>query len=109
VRNPAADAYRYRKDHPDQAPKSFDDLERWTESIGRIKNYPSERTRPRDQNGIESSAEDQNDQYAEYSPAVERRERIFKLRLGNEMRRSKLEQLRRRTITIAECNETLEH
>ena len=72
--------YRCRKNHPDQAPKSFDDLDSWIKFIGRIQNYPSERTRPGDLNETESSAEYQNGEYAEYSSAVERRERIFKLR-----------------------------
>jgi hypothetical protein len=52
--------------------------------------------------------EDGTGESAEYSPAVESRERIFKLRLANEVRRSSLEQLRQSTIAIAECEETLE-
>jgi hypothetical protein len=64
--------------------------------------------RGRDRNGTESSAEDQNGEYAEYSAAVERRERIIKLRLANKMRRSSLERLRRSTVTIAECEESMD-
>jgi hypothetical protein len=40
--------------------------------------------------------------------AVERRERVIKLRLANEAKRAVLEELRRRTITIAECVETMD-
>jgi hypothetical protein len=43
-----------------------------------------------------------------FSPAIERRERIIKLRLANEVRRSSLEQLRQSTITIAECVENMD-
>jgi hypothetical protein len=41
-------------------------------------------------------------------PSAERRERIIKLRLANEVRRSSLEKLRRGTIMIAECEATME-
>jgi hypothetical protein len=105
---PRRTLYRYRKDHPAQAPRSFDDLEGWIEFVGKVKNYRSERTRPRDRDGSESSAEDQNGEYGEYSAAVERRERIFKSRLGNEVRRSSLERLRRNTVTTAECEATMD-
>jgi hypothetical protein len=83
------------------------DLESWIEFVGKIKNYSPERTRPRDRNGSESSAGDQNE-HAEFSALAERRERILKLRLANEVRRSSLEQLRRRTIAIAECVESMD-
>ena len=105
---PLRTLFRYRRDHPEQAPKSFDDLEAWIEFIGKIRNYSAERTRPRDRNGTEPSAEDQNGEYAEFSPGAERRERVIKLRLGNEVRRTSLERLRRSTITIAECLETMD-
>jgi len=59
-------------------------------------------------NGTESSAKDGTGESAEYSPAAKRRERIIKLRLANEVRRSSLEQLRRNTITVAECVETVD-
>jgi len=101
---PTRTLYRYRRDFPDQVPKNFD-LESWIEFIGRNRNYSAERTRSRDRNGTESSAEEQN---GEFSPAIERRERIIKLRLGNEVRRSALEQLRQRTIAVAECVETVD-
>jgi len=80
-------------------------MESWRAFIGRIRNYPAERTRPGDQYGTESSAEDQN---GEYSAAVERRERIIKLRLGNEARRTSLEVLRQNSITFAECVKTID-
>ena len=91
---------RYRRDYANQAPKCFDDLEAWREFIGKTKNYSAERTRPRDRNGAGSVAEDGN---GEYSAAAERKERILKLRLGNEARRVALEQLRQETVTIDEC------
>lgn len=101
---PTRTLYRYRRDFPDQMPKNFH-LKSWVEFIGRNRNYSAERTRSRDRNGTESSAEDQN---GEYSAAVERRERIIKLRLGNEARRTSLEVLRQNTITVAEYEATLE-
>lgn len=104
---PTRTLFRYRRDFPDQVPKNFD-LESWIEFIGRNRNYSAERTRPRDRDESESSAEDQNGEHPEFSAGEERKQRILRLRLSNEMRRSKLEQLRRSTITIAECNETLE-
>ena len=105
---PRRTLYRYRKDHPEQAPKSFNDLEAWIEFIGKIRNYSAERTRPRDRNGTEPSAEDQNGEYTEFSPGAERRERVIKLRLGNEVRRTSLERLRRNTVTTAECEATMD-
>jgi hypothetical protein len=102
---PRRTLYRYRKDYPDQAPKSFDELDSWIEFIGRIRNYPADRTRPRDRNGNETSAEDHN---GEYSPALERKERILKLRLGNEVRRTSLEKLRESVVSVAECEATMD-
>ena len=102
---PTRTLYRYRRSHPGQAPKSFDDLEAWIEFIGKIRSYSSTRTRPLDQNGTEPSAEDQN---GEFSPGAERKERILRLRLGNQVRRTSLEQLRQNTVTVAECEATLE-
>jgi hypothetical protein len=43
-----------------------------------------------------------------YSSAAERKERILRLRLSNEMRRSKLERLTRNTVTIVECEAAME-
>jgi hypothetical protein len=102
---PLRTLFRYRRDHPEQAPKSFDDLEAWVEFVGKIKNYSAERTRPLDQNETESSAEDQN---GEYSAAVERRERILKLRLINAAKRAVLERRIRSTVTMVECEAAME-
>jgi hypothetical protein len=92
-----------------EVPKNFE-LESWREFIGKIRNYSAERTRPKDRNGngTEPSAEDQNDEHAEFSAVAERKERILRLRLSNEMRRTSLQQLCESTITIAECVETME-
>ena len=43
-----------------------------------------------------------------FSSAAERKERILRLRLSNEMRRSKLEVLRKNTVAVSECVEALE-
>jgi hypothetical protein len=99
---PTRTLYRYRRDFPDQVPKSFD-LKSWIEFLGAIKNYPAERTRPRDRNGSESSAEEQNGEHGEFTVLAERRERILRLRLSNEMHRTKLERLRESTVTVGEC------
>ena len=99
---PTRTLYRYRRDFPDQVPKSFD-LKSWIEFLGAIKNYPAERTRPRDRNGSESSAEEQNGKHGEFTVLAERRERILRLRLSNEMHRTKLERLRESTVTVGEC------
>jgi hypothetical protein len=104
---PTRTLYRYRRDFPDQVPKNFE-LESWREFIGKIKNYPAERTRPADQNGTEAPAEDQNDEYAEYSAGEERKQRILRLRLGNQVRRTSLERLNRNTVTMVECTQAME-
>jgi hypothetical protein len=104
---PPRTLYRYRRDFPDQVPKNFD-LETWVEFIGAIKNYSAERTRPLDQNRAEFSVEDQNDEHAEFSAGEERKQRILRLRLGNQVRHSSLERLGRNTVTTAECEEAME-
>jgi hypothetical protein len=43
-----------------------------------------------------------------YSLGAERKERILRLQLSNEMRRSKLEVLRKNTVAVSECVEALE-
>jgi len=43
-----------------------------------------------------------------FSPGAERKERILRLRLANEVRRSKLEVLRKNTVAVSECVEALE-
>ena len=49
-----------------------------------------------------------NSDAEKFSPAIERRERIIKLRLGNAVRRTSLEVLRQNTVTISECEEALQ-
>jgi len=61
-----------------------------------------------DQNGPESSAENQNGERAEFSAGEERKQRILRLGLSNEMRRSKLEVLSRNTVTMNECTQAIE-
>ncbi len=102
---PPRTLYRYRRDYPDLVPKDFE-LESWREFIGKIRNYSADRTRPRDRNGSEPSAEDQN---GEYSAGAERKERILKLRLGNQLRRSSLQLLRQSVITVGECEAIMNH
>src|SRR5258707_12948707 len=86
---PTRTLYRYRRDFPDQVPKNFE-LESWREFIGRNRNYSAERTRPRDRNGSEPSAEDKKGEHAEFSGGEERKKRNFRLRLCKQKRRSKL-------------------
>jgi hypothetical protein len=111
--------FTYRAADPGKAPAGFDAVDDWARFILERQIYEPGRTqapekreakerRAMSRNGTESSGEDQNGEYAEYSAAVERRERIIKLRLANEVRRTSLEQLSRSTITIAECVETME-
>jgi hypothetical protein len=90
------------RDYPDLVPKDFE-LESWREFIGKIRNYSADRTRPRDRNGSESSAEEQNGEHGEFTVLAERRERILRLRFSNEMHRTKLERLRESTVTVGEC------
>jgi len=106
---PTRTLYRYRRDYPDLAPKSFDELKSWIEFISKVRNYCAERTRPKDRNGngTESSAEDQNGEHAEFSAVAERKERILRLRFGNAVRRTSLQQLCQSTVTIAECEATM--
>jgi hypothetical protein len=99
---PPRTLYRWRRSFPNQVPKDFE-LESWREFIGKVRNYSAERTRPRDRNGSESSAEEQNGEHGEFTVLAERRERILRLRLSNEMHRTKLERLRESTVTVAEC------
>jgi len=50
---PRRTIYRYKKDNPAKAPRSFDDIEGWLEFVLAIKNYPSDRTTPSDQKEAE--------------------------------------------------------
>jgi hypothetical protein len=107
---PVRTLYGYRRSFPNQVPKNFE-LESWREFIGKIRNYCAERTRPKDRNGngTEPSAEDQNGEHAEFSAVAERKERILRLRLGNQVRRSKLQLLCASVITLSECELILDH
>jgi hypothetical protein len=106
---PVRTLYGYRRSFPNQVPKNFE-LESWREFIGKIRNYCAERTRPKDRNGngTEPSAEDQNGEYAEFSAGEERKQRILRLRLGNQVRRTSLERLNRNTVTMVECTQAME-
>jgi hypothetical protein len=106
--------FAYRKSDPREVP-DFGAVDDWVAFILKRQVYEPGRTQSPEQreakerramsrDETESSAEDQN---GEYSPAVERRERIIKLRLGNEARRTSLEVLRQNTITVSECEATM--
>jgi hypothetical protein len=105
---PRRTLFRYRKDHPERAPRSFDDIEGWLEFVLAIKNYPADRTRPRDRNGTEPVPSSAKNGDSEYSARAERKERIIRLRLGNDCRRTSLERLRRNTVTTIQCIEAME-
>jgi hypothetical protein len=103
--------FTYQKIDPGEAPAGFDSVDDWARFILERQVYEAGRTqapekreakerRAMNRNGTQSSAEDQN---GEYSAAVERRERIIKLRLGNEARRRSLQLLRESVITVGEC------
>ena len=106
---PARTLYRWRRSFPNQVPKNFD-LESWREFIGKVRNYSADRTRTKDRNGngTEASAEDKNGEHAEFSALAERRERILKLRLINAARRAVLERRIRSTVTLDECTQAME-
>jgi len=48
-----------------------------------------------------------NGEHAEFSAGEERKQRIVRLGLSNEMRRSKLEVLRQNTVTVGECEKAM--
>jgi len=104
---PRRTIYRYKKDNPAKAPRSFDDIEGWLEFVLAIKNYPSDRTTPSDQKEAEpvvpSSAKNGD---GEYTALEERKQRIIRLRLGNDCRRAELAVLRRESIPVSECLES---
>jgi hypothetical protein len=107
---PRRTLFRYRKHHAELAPRSFDDIEGWLEFVLTVKNYDSDRTTPRDQNGTEpvvpSSANSAKNGDGEYTALEERKQRIIRLRLGNDCRRAELAVLRRESIPISECLES---
>ena len=50
---PRRTLFRYRKDHGERAPRSFDDIAGWLEFVLAIKSYPSDRTTRSDQKEAE--------------------------------------------------------
>ena len=104
---PRRTLFRYRKDHGERAPRSFDDIAGWLEFVLAIKSYPSDRTTPSDQKEAEqvvpSSAKNGD---GEYTALEERKQRIIRLRLGNDCRRAELAVLRRESIPVTECLES---
>jgi hypothetical protein len=104
---PRRTLFRYRKDHPEKAPRSFDEIDAWLEFVLAIKNYPSDRTTPSDQKeadpAVPSSAKNGD---TEFTALEERKQRIIRLRLGNDCRRAELAVLRRESIPITECLES---
>jgi hypothetical protein len=108
--------FAYQKIDPREAPAEFDAVDDWARFILERQVYEAGRTdspekseakerRAMSRNGSGPSAEDQN---GEYSAGAERKERILRLRLSNEMRRSKLEVLCQNTVAVSECVEALE-
>jgi hypothetical protein len=114
--------FTYRAADPGKPPEGFDAVDDWARFILERRIYEPGRTQaPEKREAKERTAMNRHrrrqvsrslphgdSDAEEYSAAVERRERIIKLRLANEVRRSSLEQLRQSTITIAECVETLD-
>jgi hypothetical protein len=107
---PRRTIYRYKKDNPAKAPRSFDDIEGWLEFVLAIKSYPSDRTTPSDQKEAEpvvpSSADGAKNGDTEFTALEERKQRIIRLRLGNDCRRAELAVLRRESIPVTECLES---
>jgi len=111
--------FTYRAADPGKAPAEFDAVGDWARFILERQIYEPGRTqapekreakerRAMSRNGSEPSADDQNGEHAEFSAGEERKQRILRLRLSNEMRRSKLEVLRQNTVAVSECVEALE-
>ena len=107
---PRRTLFRYRKDHGERVPRSFDDIAGWLEFVLAIKSYPSDRTTPSDQKEAEpvvpSSANSAKNGDTEFTALAERKERIIRLRLGNDCRRAELAVLRRESIPVSECLES---
>jgi hypothetical protein len=103
---PRRTLFRYRKDHAERAPRSFDDIEGWLEFVLAIKNYPSDRTTPSDQKEADPVPSSAKNGDTEFSAPAERKERIIRLRLGNDCRRAELAVLRRESIPVTECLES---
>jgi phage terminase Nu1 subunit (DNA packaging protein) len=115
--------FTYRAADPGEAPAGFNDVSAWESFIRERQVYEPGRTqstekrreakerRPMSRNGRQQARRNlgNGDSDAEkYSLSAERKERILRLRLSNEMRRSKLEVLRQNTVAVSECVEALE-
>lgn len=102
--------FKYRKLYPG-SPASFEDVEEWRLFVEKHKNYASDRTKPRHLKEKPVSKPAEGDEAT--APGVgfdaedERRERIIKLRLHNEIERENLRLLRRETLTVKETQDTL--
>lgn len=94
--------FRYRKEYPDRAPKTFDSLEEWTAFAAEMKIYDSDQTKPKI-DPAESEAKD----VPAYDAQAERKERIIKLRLINESKQLELKLSRRELVPLQEAIETL--
>jgi hypothetical protein len=113
--------FAYQKVDPREAPE-FDAVDDWARFILEHQVYEAGRTdspemsetkerRAKSRNGQQQARRNlgNGDSDAEkYSSAAERKERILRLRLSNEMRRSKLERLTRNTVTMVECEAAME-
>jgi hypothetical protein len=114
--------FTYRATDPGEAPAGFNDVSAWESFIRERQVYEPGRTQsPEQREAKERRAMSRNgrqqakrnlangDSDAEkFSLGAERKERILRLQLSNQMRRSKLEVLRKNTVAVAECVEALE-
>ena len=110
--------FTYRTADPGNAPAEFAAVDDWARFIlerqvyepGRTQSPEAKERKAMSRSGRRRVKRNQanGDSDAEkFSLAEERRQRIYKLRLGNEARRSKLEALRQSTVAVAECEATL--
>jgi hypothetical protein len=114
--------FTYQKIDPGEAPAGFDAVDDWARFIRERQVYEAGRTqstekreakerRAMSRNGRQQAKRNlaNGDSDAEkFSLGAERKERILRLRLSNQVRRSKLEVLSRNTVTMAECEQALE-
>jgi len=113
--------FNYRRSDPREVP-DFGAVDDWVAFILKRQVYGPGRTQsPEQREAKERKAMNRNgrqqgrrnlangDSDAEkFSLGAERKERILRLRLSNEMRRSKFEVLRQNTVTVSECVEALQ-
>jgi hypothetical protein len=104
--------FRYRQEYADRAPKNFDNLDEWTAFVAGIKVYDSERTRskllqPVDSNSNGKAPAPAADEDPEYTAQAERKQRIIKLKLANEIKQEELKILRRDTYPRKEVLDTI--